>query len=151
MSTAVAPAADGCARRHNRASKPSTPAGATHRITSSDAPKNSRRYSARPERSSGSTTLMSAPTTGPKVQPAPPTMTANRNRIDCENGNESGATNISSGAKIPPASPVNTAERANAAVLTITGLSPIERAAGSASRTATIAMPQPLRARRWKA
>jgi len=56
-----------------------------------------------------------------------------------------------SGAKMPPASPVNTADRENAAVFTITGLRPIERAAGSASRTATIAMPQPLRARRWNA
>ena len=138
-------------RGHRRASRPSTPSGATHRITSSAAPKKSSRYSARPERSSGRTTLTNAPTTGPKVQPAPPTMTANRNRIDCENGNESGATNISSGAKIPPARPVKTAERENAAVLTITGLRPIERAAGSASRTATIAMPQPLRARRWNA
>ena len=127
---------------------PSTPSGAIHRITSSAAPKNSSRYSARPDSSSGSTTLTSAPTTGPSAQPAPPTITANRNRIDCENGNESGATNISSGAKIPPASPVNTADSANAAVLTMTGLSPIERAAASASRTATIAMPQPLRARR---
>ena len=65
-------------------------------------------------------------------------MTASRNRIDCENGNESGATNISSGAKIPPARPVKTAESAKAAVLTITGLRPIERAASSASRTATM-------------
>ena len=91
---------------------------------------------------------MAAPTTGPSTQPAPPTITASRNRIDCENGNESGATNMNKGAKIAPASPVNDADRANAAVLTITGLSPIERAAISASRTATIPLPQALFARR---
>ena len=91
---------------------------------------------------------MAAPTTGPSTQPAPPTMTASRNRIDCENGNESGATNIISGAKIAPARPVNTADSANAAVLTVTGLRPIERAAISLSRTATIALPQALPASR---
>src|SRR5215467_11510877 len=64
----------GCSfHRQKRASVPSTPSGATHRITSSDAPKNSSRYSASADRSSGSTTLTTAPTTGPKVQPAPPT------------------------------------------------------------------------------
>ncbi len=55
--------------------------------------------------SSGSTTLIAAPTTGPNTQPAPPTITASRNRIDCENGNESGATNINSGAKIAAGEP----------------------------------------------
>ena len=77
-------------------------------------------------------------------------MTASRNRIDCENGNESGATNIINGAKIAPASPAKTADIANATVLMLTGLSPIERAAVSLSRTATIALPHALAARRWK-
>src|SRR5215470_13868872 len=121
MSNGKPAGAERSGRGHKRASLPSTPSGATQRITSRDAPKKSRRYSARPESNSGSTTLTSAPTTGPSVQPAPPTITANRNRIDCENGNESGATNISSGAKIAPASPVQAADSEKAAVLTITG------------------------------
>ena len=121
------------------------PRGASHSTTSSSAPKNSSRYSARCDSSSGSTTVTAAPTTGPNTQPAPPTITASRNRIDCENGNESGATNIISGAKIAPASPANTADSANAAVLIVTGLRPIERAAVSLSRTATMALPQALR------
>ena len=41
-------------------------------------PKMSRRYSARLEISSGSTTVIAAPTSGPSVQPAPPTTTASR-------------------------------------------------------------------------
>src|SRR6201746_1841777 len=105
-------------------------------------PKNSSRYSARFDNSSGSTTMTAAPTAGPSTQPAPPTTHASRNRIDCENGNEPGATNASKEAKMPPANPANTAESMKAAALTLTGLSPIEHAATSASRTATIALPQ---------
>src|SRR6187455_2172825 len=99
-----------------------TPFGAIHSTTSSNAPTNSSRYSARKDRNSGSITVIAAPTAGPSTQPDPPTITASRNRIDCENGNESGATNIISGAKIAPANPANTADTANAAVLTLTGL-----------------------------
>ena len=44
---------------------------------------------------------------------------------------EFGLTNLNSGAKIAPASPVKAADKAKAAVLTITGLSPIDRAATS--------------------
>ena len=57
---------------------------------------------------------------------------------------------MNSGAKIAPASPVNTADSAKAAVLMMTGLSPIERAAISASRTATMPLPHALLASRWK-
>ena len=53
-------------RGHRRASRPTTPSGASHSTTSSSAPKNSSRYSARPDSSSGRTTLTDAPTTGPK-------------------------------------------------------------------------------------
>src|ERR1043165_2666592 len=115
-----------------------TLSGAIHSTTSSSAPTISSRYSARLDSSSGSSTVTTAPTTGPSTQPEPPTITASRNRIDCENGKESGATNIISGAKIAPASPANTAETAKAAVLIDTGLSPTERAAVSLSRTATM-------------
>ena len=95
-------------------------------------------------------TVTTAPTTVPNTKPEPPTITASRNRIDCEKGKESGATNIISGAKIAPASPAKAAEIAKAAVLMLTGLRPTERAAVSLSRTATIALPQALAARRWK-
>jgi hypothetical protein len=145
-SRTVAPAA--LIRRRRLTSVPMTPSGAIHSTTSSNAPTNSNRYSASPDSSSGSITVTTAPTAGPSTQPAPPTITASRNRIDCENGNESGATNIISGAKMAPASPANTAETAKAAVLIVTGLSPTERAALSLSRTATIALPQALPARR---
>ena len=132
----------GSMRRNSRAMVPKMPSGASHSTTSSRMPKNSSRYSARFDSSSGSTTVTAAPTAGPSTQPAPPTTQASRNRIDCENGNESGATNASSDAKMPPAIPANIADSMNAAALTLTGLSPIERAATSASRTATIALPQ---------
>src|SRR5712671_2665867 len=125
------------------------PSGASHSTTSSNTPKNSKRYSARFDNSSGNTTVTTAPTAGPKTQPAPPTTQENRNRIDCENGNESGATNASKDAKMPPATPANAAESMKATALTLTGLSPIERAAISASRTATIALPQADPASRW--
>ena len=49
---------------------------------------------------------------------------------------------------MPPATPANTADKPKAAVLMTTGLSPIERAAISESRTATIPLPQPLPATR---
>src|SRR6476660_5565696 len=98
------------------------PAGASHSTTSSSAPKNSSRYSASQASSSGSTTVTTAPTTGPTTQPAPPTITASRKRIDCAQGNESGATNIIRGAKIAPASPVNCADSANETVFMVTGL-----------------------------
>ena len=100
--------------------------------------------------SSGSTTMTAAPTTGASVQPAPPTITASRNRIDWENGKESGATKANSAANRPPATPVSAADSAKAMVLTMTGRKPMARAAISESRTATMAMPQELRARRWK-
>ena len=135
-------------RRHSLASEPSTPSGASHSTTSSRLPKNSRRYSASQDSISGSNTLTTAPITGASVQPAPPTITASRNRIDCENGKLEGATNIRSGANIAPARPVSTADNAKAAVFTITGLRPIERAATSASRTATMPLPQVLLASR---
>src|SRR3984893_13919232 len=112
------------------------PSGASQSTTSSSTPKNSRRYSARLDSSSGNTTVIAAPTAGPSTQPAPPTTQANKNRIDCENGNESGATNASSDAKMPPEMPAKAADSMNAAALTLTGLSPIERAATSAARTA---------------
>ena len=78
-------------------------------------------------------------------------MTANRNRIDCENGNEIRRHEHQQRREDPSRQARENSREENAAVLTITGLRPIERAAGSASRTATIAMPQPLRARRWNA
>mgnify|MGYP003694461449 CR=1 FL=1 len=69
----------------------------------------------------GSTTMTAAPTSGPSTQPAPPTMTASRNRIDCENGKELGADEGRSAARTaPPASPVNAADSAKATVLTMT-------------------------------
>ena len=129
---------------------PITPSGASQSTTRSRPPKNSNLYSARLDSISGSTTLIAAPMAGPSVHPAPPTITASRNKIDCENGKLEGATNIRRGANIAPASPVRTADKANDAVLTITGLSPIERAATSASRTATMPLPQVLVATRWK-
>src|SRR5262249_2745541 len=129
-------------------SVPSTPSGATQSTISSKPPKNRSLYSAKPDNSSGPITLIAAPTTGPNTQPAPPTMTASRNRIDCENGKESGATNINSGAKIAPARPVKNADSTKAVVLMITALSPIEPAAISASRTATMLLPQALAASR---
>src|SRR4029077_19223956 len=107
-----------------------------------------RRYSARAAISSGSTTITAAPTTGASVQPAPPTITASRNKIDCENGKLSGATKANSAANKPPATPVNAADSAKAMVFTTTGLKPTARAATSESRTASIAMPQELEARR---
>src|SRR5882672_7549416 len=145
--SAVAPA--GLILRRYRISVPMMPSGAIHSTTSSNTPTNSSRYSARPDSNSGIITVTMAPTSGPSPQPAPPTMTASRNRIDCENGNESGATNIMSGAKMAPASPANIADIAKAAVLIVIGLSPTERAAASLSRTARIALPQPLAASRW--
>ena len=51
-------------------------------------------------------------------------------------------------AKIAPATPVIAADRVKAAVRTITGSSPRDRAASSESRTARIALPQSLALRR---
>jgi hypothetical protein len=48
-----------------------------------------------------------------------------------------------------PASPANIAEIAKATVLMVMGFSPIDRAAVSLSRTATIALPQAPAASRW--
>src|SRR6202008_2951410 len=112
-----------------RASRPITPDGAAQSTASSSAPTNNNRYSASCDSSSGSKTVIAAPTAGPNCAPAPPTITASRNRIDCENGKESGATNIISGEYTAPARPAKAAEMANDAVLIVTGLSPIDRAA----------------------
>ena len=143
-----AEATRGSTRRQNLASVPITPSGASQSTTRSKMPKNRSRYSASQDSISGSNTLTRAPITGPSVQPAPPIMTASRNRMDCENGKLDGATNIRRGANIAPARPVSTADIAKAAVFKTTGLRPIERAATSASRTATIPLPRLLSASR---
>ena len=67
---------------------------------------------------------MTAPTSGPSVVPAPPTITTSRNMIDCENVNPLGLTKLASGANTPPASPAASAERVNAMMRTAIGLSP---------------------------
>src|SRR5262245_1101320 len=98
-----------------------TPSGANQSTTNNSAPNANKRYSASEAMSSGSTTITSAPTTGARVQPAPPTMTASRNKIDCEKGKLSGATKAKSAANRPPATPVSAADSAKAMVLMATG------------------------------
>ena len=69
---------------------PTIPLGATRSTAKSSTPKASKRYSARSDNSSGSSTTITAPITGPSIEPAPPTITPNSSRIDCRNGNELG-------------------------------------------------------------
>ncbi|MNQ91371.1 hypothetical protein D3C85_1067480 [compost metagenome] len=125
-----------------RARAPSSPLGAIHSTNSSSTEKISNRYSAKSDSSSGTSTISSAPTSGPNSIPLPPTITASTNRMDWENGKDSGLMNISKGASKLPASPVNAADRANARVLLMTGLKPSERAAISDAFTARMALPQ---------
>ena len=100
-----------------RETAPTTPSGATHSTPSSSAPKNSSRYSARPASTSGSSTTIAAPTSGPATEPAPPMITTSTNRIDCEKAKVEGVTKPDSAANSAPATPAHTAEMANAAVL----------------------------------
>ena len=127
------------------------PSGAIQSTTRSSAPKKSSRYSARPARNSGRSTTTAAPASGPVTVPAPPMITTSTNRIDCENPNVDGVTKPESEANRPPARPAHAADAANAAVFTVTGLSPIDSAATSESLTARIAAPHSLRARRQNA
>src|SRR5499426_2744083 len=138
-------------RPNQRAASPTMPSGAISSTASSSAPKKSRRYSARPARTSGSATTTAAPTSGPVTVPAPPIITTSTNRIDCENENVDGVTKPDSGANSAPASPAQAAETANATVFTATGFSPIDSAAVSESFTARIAAPQSLFASRHEA
>ncbi|MNS60792.1 hypothetical protein D3C72_938030 [compost metagenome] len=71
------------ALRRQRDNNPATPSGAAHSTTSRNTPKNSRRYSSRLDSSSGSRPTTTAPSKGPARDPAPPSVTASTNRIDC--------------------------------------------------------------------
>ena len=144
----------GLRRRGARAARPAcrcTPSGASHSTTSSSAPKKSSRYSARlREQLRQHDDDDRRRPAGPSVQPAPPTITTSTNRIDCENGNESGVTKPNSGANSAPARPANSAERAKATVLTTTGLRPMTRRRPRSPSPRASPAPRRSRARRWK-
>ncbi|MNT12374.1 hypothetical protein D3C72_1472990 [compost metagenome] len=124
------------------------PVGATQSTTSNSMPKQSRRRFSRLDSSSGSSPTTTAPATGPATVPAPPIITTSTNRIDCRNENIPGVTMPCNGANSPPASPARAAENAKPTVLTTSGLTPMDAAAVSLSRTARIAAPQLPRAMR---
>src|SRR6185503_16907726 len=54
-----------------------------------------------------------APTTGPQMEPRPPTVAMIRNWIDSTSGNEPGAMKLTKNANSPPASPAYAADNAN--------------------------------------
>ena len=74
--------------------------------------------------------------------------TTSTNRIDWKNVNVLGATNVVALAKNEPAMPASTADSVKASVRIASGLTPIDPAAISESRTARIASPHPLCASR---
>ena len=85
---------------------------------------------------------MSAPTSGPATEPAPPSITTSTNRIDCTKPKVCGVTKPDKGANSPPASPAQAADSANATTFTASGFRPIDSAEVSLSRTARSAAPQ---------
>ena len=141
-------AVDDARARRARRSVPAMPSGTSHSTPSRRTPKTSSRYSATRARASGRSTTTAAPSSGPTTVSTPPTMTTRRNRIDWRNEKLPGVTNAVSGEKNAPATPVASADSVNAMVRIRTVSSPIEPAAISESRTARMARPHGLRARR---
>ena len=86
---------------------------------------------------------MTAPTSGPATEPAPPIITTSTNRIDCTKLKVCGVTKPDSGAnRRARRRREQRPTRAKATVFSASGFRPIDSAAVSASRTARIAAPQ---------
>ena len=118
---------------------------------SNSAPKTSKRYSASEAISSGNTTMTAAPTTGAEGVAGAADDDGQQKQDRLRERETIGRDEHSSGANMPPATPVNTAERAKASGLDADRIEADRRGAAiSESRTAIIALPQALRARRWK-